>query len=50
MIGDVRIIEKEKTKMEKCQSLKGGIRRMWDIRPAKVVPLTVAALGKTKKI
>lgn len=44
---NIRITKREKTKVAKHQKLKEEMRRMWDIRSAKVLPLTVGALKKT---
>lgn len=46
--GDIRISEKEKSKVEKYHDFKREIR-MWNIRSAKVVPVIVGALGSTTK-
>ena len=47
--GDIRVSEKEKEKMERYQELKGEIKRMWNIRSIKVIPVEVGALGSTSK-
>ena len=44
---NIRFTKRETTKVAKYQKLKEEIRRMSDIRSAKVVPLTVGALKKT---
>ena len=50
MSVNIRITEREKTKVVKYQKLKEEIR-MWNIRSSKFVPLTVGALEKnTEKI
>ena len=51
MIGDIRVTEKEKEKIERYQELKREIKRMWNIRIIKVTPVVVGALGsKSKKL
>ena len=51
MIGDIRVTEKEKEKIERYQELKREIKRMWNIRIIKVTPVIVGALGsKSKKL
>ena len=47
--GDIRVSEKEKEKIERCQELKREIKRMWNIRSIKVIPLVVGTLGSTSK-
>ena len=47
--GDIRLSEKEKEKIEKYQELKREIKRMWNIRSIKVIPVVVGALGSTLK-
>ena len=47
--GDIRLSEKEKEKIEKYQELKREIKRMWNIRNIKVIPVVVGALGSTLK-
>ena len=48
--GDIRLSEKEKEKIEKYQELKREIKRMWNIRSIKVIPVVVVgALGSTLK-
>ena len=50
MSVNIRITEREKTKVVKYQKLKDEIR-MWNIRSSKFVPLTVGALERsTEKI
>ena len=46
MSVNIRITEREKTKVVKYQKLKEEIR-MWNIRSSKFVPLTAGALEKT---
>ena len=46
---DTRIAEKELEKEEKYQDLKREIKRLWELRCAKVVPVVTAALGSVKK-
>ena len=47
--GDTRVSEKEKKKMERYQELKEEIKRMWNIRSIKVIPVEVGALGSISK-
>ena len=47
--GDIRVSEKEKEKIERYQELKREIKRMWNIRSIKVIPVIVGALGSTSK-
>ena len=47
--GDMRVSEKEKEKIERYQELKTEIKRMWNIRSIKVIPVVVEALGSTSK-
>ena len=42
--GDVRVSEKEKKKIERYQELKREIKRMWNIRSVKVIPVVVGTL------
>ena len=47
--GDIRVSEKEKEKIERYQELKREIKRMWNIRSIKVIPVVVGVLGSTSK-
>ena len=47
--GDIRVSEKEKEKIERCQELKRKIKIMWNIRSIKVIPVVVGTLGSTSK-
>ena len=47
--ADTRIAEKELEKVEKYQDLKGEIKRLWELRCAKVVPVVIGALGSVTK-
>ena len=47
--GDIRVSEKEREKIERYQELKGEIKRMWNIRGIKVIPVIVGALGSASK-
>ena len=38
-----------KENIERCQELKSEIKRMWNIRNIKVIPVAVEALGSTPK-
>ena len=46
---DLRVSEKEKEKIERYQELKRKIKRMWNIRSIKVIPVVVGAHGSTSK-
>ena len=46
---DTRIAEKELEKVEKYQDLKREIKRLWELRCAKVVPVVIGALGSVTK-
>ena len=46
---DTRIAEKELEKVEKYQDLKREIKRLWELRYAKVVPVVIGALGSVTK-
>ena len=49
--GDIRVSEKEKKKIERHQELKREIKRIWNIRSIKVIPVVVGALdSKSKKL
>ena len=43
--GDIRVSEKEKEKIERDQELTREIKRMWNIRSIKVIPLVLGAVG-----
>ena len=47
--GEIRVSEKEKEKIERYQELKTEIKRMWNIRSIKVIPVVVGAHGSTSK-
>ena len=47
--ADTRIAEKELEKVEKYQDLKREIKRLWELRCAKVVPVVIGALGSVTK-
>ena len=47
--ADKRIAEKELEKVEKYQDLKREIKRLWELRCAKVVSVVIGALGSVKK-
>ena len=46
---DIRVSEIEKEKIERYQELKSEIKRMWNIRSIKVIPVAAGALGSTSK-
>ena len=47
--GDIRISRKEKEKIERYQELKKEIKRIWNIRTIKVIPVIVGAIRCTLK-
>ena len=47
--ADTRIAEKELEKVEKYQDLKKKIKRLWELRCAKVVPVVIVALGSATR-
>ena len=47
--GDIRVIKKEKEKVERYQELKREIRKMWNIKSIRVIPVVVGALDTTSK-
>ena len=47
--GDIRVSKKEKKKIENYQEVKREIKRMWNIRTFKVIPVVVGAVGSTSK-
>ena len=47
--ADTRIAGKELEKAEKYQDLKCEIKRLWELRCAKVVPVVIGALGSVTK-
>ena len=47
--GDISVSKKEKKKIENYQEVKREIKRMWNIRTFKVIPVVVGALGSTSK-
>ena len=47
--GDIRVSEKEKEKIEIYQELKREIKKMWNFRSIKVIPVVVGAIGSTSK-
>ena len=47
--GDIRVSKKEKENIERYQKLKREIKRMWNIRSIKVIPVAVRALCSTSK-
>ena len=47
--ADMRIAEKVVEKVEKYQDLKREIKRLWELRCAKVVPVVIGALGSVTK-
>ena len=46
---DIRVSEKEEEKIERYQKLKKEIKRMWNIRSIKVIPVEIRALGSTSE-
>ena len=49
MPGEIRVREKEQEKIERYLELKREIKRMWDIRSIKIIPVVVETLGSTSK-
>ena len=47
--GDIRVSKKEKENIERYRKLKREIKRMWNIRSIKVIPVAVRTLGSTSK-
>ena len=47
--GDIRVSKKEKENIERYQKLKREIKRMWNIRSIKVIPVVVRTLCSTSK-
>ena len=47
--GEIRVSKKEKENIERYQELKRDIKRIWNIRRIKVIPVVVVALGSTSK-
>ena len=46
---DIKVSKKEREKIERYQELKREIKRMWNIRSIKVIPVIVGALGSISK-
>ena len=46
---DTRIERKEKEKIEVYQDLKREIKRLWNVREVKIVPIIIGALGTSGK-
>ena len=47
--ADIRVSEKEKGKIKRHQELKREIKRMWNIRSIKVIPVVVGSLASTSE-
>ena len=47
--GDIRVSKKEKENIERYRKLKREIKRMWNIRSIKVIPVAVRTLCSTSK-
>ena len=45
----IRVSEKEKEKIERYQELNREIKRMWNIRSIKVMPVVLGTLGSSSK-
>ena len=45
----IRVSEKEKEKIERYQELNREIKRMWNIRSIKVMPVVLGVLGSSSK-
>ena len=48
-MGDKRIIDKEKEKIEKYQNLEREILRLWNLKKINVIPVVLRALGSVTK-
>ena len=48
-MGDKRIIDKEKEKIEKYQNLEREILRLWNLKKINVIPVVLGALGSVTK-
>ena len=46
---DIKVSKKEREKIERYQELKREIKRMWNIRSIKVIPVVVRTAGSTSK-
>ena len=44
MPGDIKVNEKEKEKIERYQELKREVKKMWNIRSIKVIPVVAGHL------
>ena len=47
--ADVRVVEKERKKVQKYQDLKRKIGRLWRLKMVEVVPVVIEALGSVTK-
>ena len=47
--GDIRVSKKREGKIERYQELNREIKRMWNIRSIKIIPVVVVAFGSTSK-
>ena len=45
----IRVSEKEKEKIERYQEINREIKRMWNIRSIKVMPVVLGVLGSSSK-
>ena len=45
ILGDIRYSKKEKGKFERCQEVKREMKRIWNIRNIKAIPVVVLALS-----
>ena len=48
-MGDKRIIDKEKEKIEKYQNLEREILRLWNLKKIDVIPVVLGDLGSVTK-
>ena len=46
---DTKINMKDKEKIEVCQDLKRGTKRMWNVKEVKIEPIIIGALGTIGK-
>ena len=42
---DIRMIDKEREKVDRYQDLKWELKRIWNCREARVIPIMIGALG-----
>ena len=47
--GDIRVSEKEQEKIDKYEELSSEVKKLWEMRKVRVVPIVVGALGSISK-